>query len=117
MEDVTVLTSRLDETIEEWRREAVTEGESRGLSQGLSQGRSEGLSEGLSQGRTEGAARQRALLGRLAAQRFGRATAERVEALLGDVADWDRLGLVGEVIVEAASGEELTRRIRALVRD
>ena len=109
MEDVTVLTSRLDETIEEWRREAVTEGESRG--------RSEGLSEGLSQGRNEGTASQRALLGRQAAQRFGRATGERVEALLGDVADWDRLGSVGEAIVEAASGEELTRRIRALVRD
>ena len=103
-----MLTSRLDETIEEWRREAVTEGESRGLSQGRS--------EGLSQGRSEGAARQRALLRRLAAQRFGPATGERVEALLEDVADWDRLGLVGEAIVEAASGEELTRRVRALVR-
>ena len=101
MEDVTVLTSRLDETIEQWRRAAVTEGESRGLSQG----------------RSEGAARQRALLGRLAAQRFGPATGERVGALLGEVADWDRLGLVGEAIVEAASGEELTRRIQALVRD
>ena len=97
MEDVTVLTSRLDETIKEWRREAVTEGESRG--------------------RSEGAARQRALLGRQAAQRFGRATGERVEALLGDIADWDRLGLVGEAIVEAASDEELTRRIHTLVRD
>ena len=54
MEDVTVLTSRLDETIEEWRREAVTEGESRGLSRGRSEGRSEGLSQGRSEGRSEG---------------------------------------------------------------
>ena len=92
MEDVTELTSRLDETIEGWRRDALMEGEARGV------------------------ARSRALLVRQAGQRFGGETAERVDALLGAVSDWDRLASVGESIIDANSGVDLTDRIAALMR-
>ena len=85
MQDVTELTSRLDETIEEWHRDAVTEG-------------------------------QRALLLRLARQRFGAETAERVDALLGGTRDVDRLASVGESIIEANSGVDLTDRVAAVMR-
>ena len=92
MEDVTELTSRLDETIEGWRRDALMEGENRGV------------------------ARHRALLLRLASHRFGVETAERVDALLGAVSDWDQLASVGESIIDASSGVDLTDRIAALMR-
>ena len=92
MEDVTELTSRLDETIEGWRRDALMEGENRG------------------------AARSRALLLGLAGQRFGVETAERLDGLLGAVSDWDRLASVGESIIDANSGVDLTDRIAALMR-
>ena len=92
MQDVTVLTSRLDETIEGWHRDAVAKG------------------------RAEGIARERALLRRQAAQRFGGETAERVGALLEGVADWDLLGSVGEWIVDARSGDQLADRVADLVR-
>ena len=92
MEDVTELTSRLDETIEGWRRDALMEGENRV------------------------AGRYRALLLRMASQRFGVETAERVDALLGAVSDWDRLASVGESIIDANSGVDLTDRIAALMR-
>ena len=88
MEDVTVLTSRLDETIEEWRRDAVA----------------------------EGVAQERVLLRRQTARRFGRETAERIDALLAGVTDWDLLGSVGEWIIDAQTGVELTDRVAALVR-
>ena len=89
MEDVTELTSRLDETIEEWRRDALMEGERRG---------------------------QRALLLRLASQRFGPQTAERIDALLAGTSDWDRLASVGEAVIDASSGIDLTERVAALMR-
>lgn len=92
MEDVTELTSRLDETIEGWRRDALMEGENRG------------------------AARSRALLLGLASQRFGVETAERLDGLLGAVSDWDQLASVGESIIDANSGIDLTDRIAALMR-
>ena len=56
-----------------------------------------------------------ALLLRQAA-RFGPETGERAGDLLDGTADWDRLALAGESIVEADSGLDLTRRIGALVR-
>ncbi len=85
MQDVTELTSRLDETIAEWRRDAVTEG-------------------------------QRSLLLRLARQRFGPETAERMDALLAGTRDWDQLVGVGESIIDANSGVDFMDRVATLVR-
>ena len=98
MQDVTVLTSRLDETIEEWRREAVAEGRD----------------EGLAEGRDEG---QRSMLTRMVRQRFGAETAERVDGLLVRVPDRGRLAVVGEWLLEAADGAELEERIASLLRE
>ena len=84
------MTSRLDETIEERRREAVAEG------------------------RDEG---QRSMLTRMVRQRFGAETAERVDGLLARVTDRGRLAVVGEWLLEAADGAELEERIVSLLRE
>ena len=99
MQDVTVLTSRLDETIEEWRREAVASGHAEG------------------KGHAEGIVRQRAMLKRLAARRFGPQCAEEVGLLLEEVNDWEQLAIVGESILDANEGDELKDRVTALLRE
>ncbi len=78
--------------IEEWRRDAVAEGFA------------------------EGVAQARVLLRRQTARRFGRETVERIDALLAGVTDWDRFGSVGEWIIDAQTGVELTDRVTVLVR-
>ena len=93
MEDVTVLTSRFEETLDEWRLDALTEG------------RNEGRSEG-----------QRALLTRMAAQRFGANAGEQLAALLADVDDWARLASASDRILDAETGEELANRVEELVQ-
>ena len=85
MQDVTELTSRLDETVEEWRRDAVTEG-------------------------------QRVVLARQARLRFGAETAERIDALLAETHDWDRLASVAESIIDANSGADFLDRVATLMR-
>ena len=89
MEDATVLTSRLEETLDEWRLDALTEG------------------------RREG---QRAMLRRQAAQRFGAASGARIGALLAAVDDWERLASVADWILDAETGDELASRVENLVR-
>ena len=92
MEDVTVLTSRLDETIEEWHRDAVAEG----------------LNEGL--------ARHRTFIGHQTALRFGSDAAESIGALIEGVDDWDVLQSVGGLIVNTNTGGVLIDRVEGLVR-
>ena len=91
MEDKTVLTSRLDETLEGWRRDAHAEGLQEGLERAL--------------------IRQRAMLARQAALRFGREVADRVAALLDGVENPEQLAAAGDVIVSAETGTELTERL------
>ena len=99
MQDVTVLTSRLDETIEEWRREAVAGGHA--------EGRAEGRAEGHAEGRAEGIARQRAMLCRQAERRFGSDTAADLSRLLADVSEPERLESIGDAIIDCESGDAL----------
>ncbi len=61
----------------------------------------------LAEGRREALARQRALLVRPAARRFGADTGRRLEALLGAVEDSDRLERVGDLIVDSETAEQL----------
>ena len=68
------------------------------------------------QWRREGAAGQRALLGRVAATRFGEAVGERVESLLGDNGDWERLSAAAELIGTAQGETELIDGLAAIVR-
>ena len=72
--------------------------------------------EGLVEGRREGVARQRALLHRLASIRFGEAVGERVESLLANTADWERLAAVGELIAAAEREAELIDGAVEIVR-
>ena len=100
MQDVTVLTSRLDETIEEWQREAVA------------RGRLEGRNEGL----VEAIVRERAMLRRMVVRRFGPDSGEEVARLLEEVTDWEQLAAVGEWILDAGEVAELRDRIVSLPR-
>ena len=80
MEELTVLEARAREWPQEWREE----------------GRTEGIELG-----------QRALLGRLAARRFGAAAGERLAAALADIRDPARLEAVGDLILDCATEAEL----------
>ena len=128
MQDVTVLTSRLDETIEEWQREAVargrleglvegrTEGLVEGRNEGLVEGRNEGLVEGRDQGLAEAIVRERGMLRRMVARRFGPESAAEIGVLLEEVTDWEQLALVGEWILDAGEAAELRDRVVSLPR-
>ena len=79
------------------------------------QSRSEGIREGRAAGRAEGIReglkRERELLRRIAAMRFGADTAERLSALLDGIAEPDRLAEAGEWIARCDSGSELLDRV------
>ena len=66
--------------------------------------------QGLEQG---GRIRERALVRRLAARKFGTETAERLTRMLEDIADSDRIDEVFDAIVDCDSGAELFARVRA----
>ena len=89
----------LSEQVQEWTREWVEEGREQGIAQGREQG--------IAQGRAE----ERALLCRLAARKFDAATAQRLAAVLADVADPDRLTQVGDWIIECGTPAELIARV------
>ena len=95
------LVERVAQWPEQWRQE------------GLTQGRQEGRREGLAQG----FARQRTLLGRLAALRFGDDVADRVAALLTGIADQESLDAAAESISSAETGTELIGRLAEIGRN
>lgn len=117
MQDVTVLTSRLDETIEEWRREAKASGHAEGHARGHAEGRAEGHAEGRAEGDAEGLVRQRGMLKRMVARRFGPPIADEIGLLLEEITDWEPLAVVGEAILDANAGAELRDRVAALLRE
>ena len=101
LEEATMtLEERVAQWPEQWRREGVAEGRR----------------EGVAEGRRQGVARQRALLRRFAAGRFGEAAGERVEALLGDTEDWDQLSAAAELIATAGGEAELIAGVSKVVR-
>ena len=63
------------------------------------------------EGRTEG---QAAVICRLAARKFGPETANRLAERLAETPDPERLGEVGEWLLECGSGEELLDRVARL---
>ena len=102
----------LEETLGEWTREWLERGRDEGRAEGIEQGRDEGRAEGIEQGRDEGRAEERALLCRQAARKFDGAAAEGLAAALAGVTDPERLGRVGEWIIECATAEDLLARVR-----
>ena len=77
----------------------------------IRQGREEGISLGREEGLRLGIAHERGLLRRMAAARFGPATADRLARALAAEADPERLEVAGEAIVRCATGDELLREI------
>ncbi len=62
-------------------------------------------------GLAEGLARERALLGRLAARKFGLVTAERLAGLIAGVANREHLAGVGDLIIDGDDGDDLLARL------
>ena len=73
--------------------------------------RAAGRAEGIAHEAAQGIERQRALLCRQAARRFGDATAVPLAALLGGIDDPEHLAEVGDWIVDCATGAELLDRM------
>ena len=99
------LAERMAEWPKQWYREGVADG--------VVQGEAEGRLEGIAQGRREG---QRTLLRHLAAKRFGDAVGDRLDAMLGDTGDWERLVAVSDLIVTADAGEDLIDAAAGILR-
>ncbi len=74
-----------------------------GLRTGLARGRAEGLAEGI--------ARERAVLRRLAARKFGPLTAEQIAEALAGIEDPHRLDEAGDLIIECDDGLDLLSRL------
>ena len=96
----------LVERVSEWPKQWVREGREQGLREGLEQGLEQGIERGLERGRAE----ERALLERMAASRFGGDTAQRLSAVLAEIADPERLAEVGEWLVRCETAEEFLTR-------
>ena len=91
------------ERVSEWPKQWVREGREQGMREGLGQG----IERGIEQGRAE----ERALLRRMTASRFGAEAAERLFAVLAEVADPQRLCEVGEWLVRWNTAEEFLARV------
>ena len=95
-----MLAERVQEWIEQW----------------LQEGREQGIELGLERGLERGRAEERALLSRLASQKFDAETGERLSGLLARLTDPERLAEVGGWIIECGTGAELLDRTGRLVR-
>ena len=73
----------------------------------------EWLKEGLEQGIEQGLERERVLLCRMTASRFGVATAERLAELLAPITDTERLADVGDWLVQCDTGTDFLARVGA----
>ena len=93
------------------RRQARDAGLRAGLERGLQRGLQQGIAKGLERGRAEGIARERAVLVRLAARKFGAPTAERMAAFLAELEDPDRLTEAGDLLFECDDADDLLSRL------
>ena len=120
LEQLQEAATMLEETVRGWTREWFEQGRAKGVEQGIEQGRAKGVEQGLEQGRAEGVAegveqgiaRERTLLCRQAARKFDGAAGEGLAAALRGVTDPDRLGQVGDWIIECATASDLLGRVR-----
>ena len=90
-----------------WKQQLIEKGEARGEARG----RAEGEARGKAEGEAKALARERALLERMVALRFGGDTAKRFGALLAGVSDPERLDEVGEWLIECEDGASLLARM------
>ena len=105
----------LEERVAEWPKPYIRQGREEGITlgreEGIGLGRAEGISLGREEGLRAGLAHERQLLRRLAAARFGAATADRLARVLATEADPERLAAVGEAIVRCSTGDQLLGEI------
>ncbi len=73
----------------------------------------EWLQEGLEQGLEQGIERERALLCRMTASRFGVATAERLAQMMAPITDPERLADIGDWLVQSDTGADFLARAGA----
>ena len=104
---------------EEGRIEGKAEGRSEGREEGRVEGKAEGRAEGKAEGRAEGKAEGRSegqaeVVCRMAARKFDAATAERLAGRLAGIADPERMGEIGEWLIECEDGDELLQRVSGL---
>ena len=128
LEQLQETQTMLEENVREWTREWLEQGIEQGRAQGVEQGRAQGVEQGRAQGVEQGRAQgveqgraqgveqgrdeERALLCRQAARKFDAAAGEKLAAALAGVADPERLGRVGDWIIECATASELLARVR-----
>ncbi len=85
----------------------AAEGRARGMAEGRARGMAEGRARGMAEGMAEGLGRQRALLSRMAARRFGGEAGRAVAEVVADMEDAAALEEVGDLIVDCPTGERL----------
>ena len=90
-------------------------GEPTMLEEAITEWRQAAIAEGLAEGRSQGMAEERALLRRQAARRFGADAGDALATLLGHEDDSERLATIGDLVVDAANGDELLRRGRSVL--
>ena len=91
------------EQVARWTEQRLTEWAAPRLERSRVEGRVEGRAEG-----------QIAVMRRLAARKFGPETADRLAGYLAEIPDPERLGEVGEWILECGKGEALLARVARL---
>ena len=107
----TMLRESVNEWTTKWREEGRIVGRVEGRTEGRIEGRTEGRTEGRVEGRVEG---QAAVICRQTARKFSPETADRLAERLAEIPDPERLGEVGEWLLEYDSGEELLDRVARL---
>ena len=80
------------------------------LEERVSQWPARWIREGVEQGLAQGLEHERALLRRMAASRFGEATAERLSGTLARITDPERLSDIGDWLVRCGTEEEFLHR-------
>ena len=76
-------------------------------------GHEEGLKQGLEQGLERGVGEIRGVLARMARTRFGKDVSQRLDELLRPVMSVRLLGIVGDLLTAARTGEELLAKVAA----
>ena len=89
------------------RQEGTTPDDDPQLGRHRRQARDDGRAHGLA----EGVARERALLCRLAARKFGPLTAERLAGRVAGIEDSGRLAGIGELLIDCDDGDDLLSRL------
>ena len=119
----------LRRAVGEWMRQVYAPGRPAGAAQPVDENRTEAQamlrervkewmeeerSEGRAEGRSEGRARQVELMRRMAARKFGSATADRLVERLNRMHDPERMVEIGEWLIECESGEALFERFEGV---